>query len=463
MKHLTLIIAALCFSTLFYQQQIGLNLSLFSIISIGILWWHNKSKFKNQRTIIYATIYLVTAVLVFIHGSALSVFVNLFSFFTLVGSVSSNKNAIYVQWINGLYSVIAGYFQRRFDAPKTTEVSTTKKDIDIIHWIKLIGIPLVFVIIFMLLYKNGNPIFEDLITEINFDFINMQWILLTVLGYFLFNNINQPVTVEPATTLDSNTSNLLIESENTSEEKNKKDNQLGTTLLAFLNVLIIFYIITDATYLLTNIVDTANHLSTQVHNGINALIASIIIAILTILFFFRGDLNFYKKNKTTKQLSYLWIGLNIILIVLISIKNYQYVSAFGFTYKRLGVFAYLLLTFSGLITTFIKVFKIKNLWYLFRINTQVAFAICIMSATVNWDYSITKYNINNAKVLDLNYLIHLKGNNAKLLQTYAVQYKLSDRTTTRINKKWDKHNQELLNRDWQAYSLENFTNMSKSK
>ncbi len=463
MKHLILIIAALCFSTLFYQQQIGLNLSLFSLISIGILWWQNKSKFKNQTTIIYATIYLATAILVFIHGSALSVFANIFSFFTFAGSVSSNKNAIYVQWINGFYSVIAGYFHRKFDSETTTKDYTSKKDIDILHWIKLIGIPLVFVIIFMLLYKNGNPIFEDLITEINFDFINMQWILLTVLGYFLFNNINQPVTVEPAATLDSNTSNLLIESENTSEEKNKKDNQLGTTLLAFLNMLIIFYIITDATYLLTNIVDTANHLSTQVHNGINALIASIIIAILTILFFFRGDLNFYKKNKTTKQLSYLWIGLNIVLIVLISIKNYQYVSAFGFTYKRLGVFAYLLLTFSGLITTFIKVFKIKNLWYLFRINTQVAFAICIMSATVNWDYSITKYNINNAKVLDLNYLISLKGNNSKLLQKHALQHRLSNHTTTRINKKWTRHNQDLVNKDWQAYSLENFTNMSKSK
>ena len=463
MKHLILIIASLCFSTLFYQQQIGLNLSLFSLISIGILYWRNQHQFKANTTKIYTAVYLITAIFVFLHGSVLSVFANVFSFLTLVGSVSSNKNAIYVQWINGFYSVIAGYFHRKFESPTPSQEATLKKDIDILHWLKLIGIPLVFVIIFILLYKNGNPIFVDLITEINFDFINIQWILLTVLGYFLFNNINQPVTIEPATTLDSSTSNLLIESENTSEEQNKKDNQLGTTLLAFLNVLIIFYIITDATYLLTNTVDTANHLSTQVHNGINALIASIVIAILTILFFFRGDLNFYKKNKTTKQLAYLWIGLNIVLIVLISIKNYQYVSTFGFTYKRLGVFAYLLLTVSGLITTFIKVFKIKNLWYLFRVNTQVAFAICMISATVNWDYSITKFNINNAKVLDLNYLIQLKGNNAKLLQTYAVQYKLSDRTTTRINKKWYKHNQELLNRDWQAYRLENFTNRSKSK
>ncbi|QXP59927.1 DUF4173 domain-containing protein [Olleya sp. HaHaR_3_96] len=461
MKHLILIIASLCFSFLFYQQSIGLNLSLFSIISIGILWWHNKPQFKNQTTIIYASIYLITAILVFIHATALAIFTNIFSFFTLIGCVSSNKNSIYVQWINGFYSVIAGYFHRKFDNKDTPEQTILKKDIDILHWAKLVGIPLVFIIIFILLYKNGNPIFEDVITKINFNFINLQWSLMTVLGYFLLNNISQPATIEPATTLDLNTANLLIERKNTSEEKNKKDNQLGTTLLAFLNVLIVFYSITDLMYLLTNTVDSANHLSMQVHNGINALIASIVIAILTILFFFRSDLNFYKKNKTIKNLAYLWIGLNIILILLISIKNYQYVSAFGFTYKRLGVFAYLLLTFFGLITTFIKVFKIKNLWYLFRVNTQIAFAICILSATINWDYSITEFNINNAKVLDITYLIHLKGNNSTLLKTYAQQYKLSEPINTQINQKWTTHNQNLSLMNWQEYSLENFTNTTK--
>ncbi|QCE41850.1 DUF4153 domain-containing protein [Psychroserpens sp. NJDZ02] len=462
MKHLILIIASLCFSALFYQQTIGLNLSLFSIITIAILWWHNKPQFQNQTTIIYASIYLVTAILVFIQGTALAIFTNIFSFFTLIGSVSSNKNSIYVQWINGFYTVIAGYFHRKFDSDVTPVQTALKKDIDILHWVKLIGIPLVFIIVFILLYKNGNPIFEDVIAQINFDFINLQWILMTVLGYFLFNNISQPVTIEPATTLDLNTVNILIERKNTSEEKNKKDNQLGTTLLAFLNLLIVFYSITDVMSLLTNTVDSANHLSIQVHNGINALIASIIIAILTILFFFRSDLNFYKKNKTIKNLTYLWIGLNSILIVLISIKNYQYVSAFGFTYKRLGVFAYLLMTFFGLITTFIKVYKIKNIWYLVRVNSQIAFVICMLSATINWDYSITKFNINNAKVLDITYLIHLKGNNSQLLKTYAQQYTLSEPINSQINQKWTSHNQSLSLMNWQEYSLENFTNTSKT-
>src|SRR5690606_15083978 len=213
-----------------------------------------------------------------------------------------------------------------------------------------------------------------------FEFINFQWFLFSLLGFFLFNNIINPVQIHPATTKDLQTDNQLHPTGPLLLDQLKKEQQLGILLMALLNILLIFYSITDIYYLLNNDITSASDLSIQVHSGINTLIASIIVAILIILYFFRGNLNFYQDNVLLKNLSYTWIFLNIGLVVLIAIKNTEYVVVYGFTYKRIGVLTYLFLTLAGLITTFLKVRNVRNLWFLFRINTQVAFAILMVSS-----------------------------------------------------------------------------------
>ncbi len=455
MKHIKLIIASILFSTLFYNQQIGLNLSIFSVLSLVILAISNTHKFRNKITICYSIIYAFTAALVFIQHTNLSILANIIAFITLVGSVTESKSSIYVQWYNGIYTSIVGYFHRRFINQNIKEEETKKKTIDALHLTKLIGIPLVFIIGFIVLYKNGNPIFNDIISQINFDFINLQWLLFTALGYYLFSNIFSPVQIDSATNIDLQTSNTLRQSKVSSVEALKKEKQLGTTLLLLLNILIVFYIITDVISLTTTNSTHASVLSSQVHNGINTLIASIIIAIIIILYFFRGDLNFFKDNKMLKNLSYTWIFLNAVLVFLIATKNYNYIASFGLTYKRIGVNIYLFLTLIGLITTLLKVSKIKNSWYILRINTRIAFVLLILFSIMDWDYSITKYNINHAPSLDLNYLINLSNNNAVLLNEYRKSTNLNTEQSNRIFDKHRDYINTVNNRNWQEYTYSN--------
>ena len=463
MKQTTLIISSFLFSTLFYGQNIGLNISLFSLLTLLILIIGNTNKFKNRTTLTYALLYLLTAALVFFQHSFLSLIANIIVFFTLVGNITESKSSIFVNWLNGIYTSIAGFFHRNFDHNEKEEQPKFKKDIDLLHWVKLIGIPLVFIIVFILLYKNGNSVFNDLISQINFSFINIQWLLFSVLGYFLFSNIINPVHVEPATQSDLDAGNTLFKTDSFSEEKLKKEKQLGTTLMLLLNVLIIFYLVTDIIALNVSSSYDAVTLSSQVHNGINALIASIIMAIVIILYFFRGNINFYNDNKTLKFLAFAWIILNAVLVILIVIKNNDYVSAHGFTYKRLGVYIYLLLTFSGLITTFLKVLKIKNLLFLFRVNTQIAFVLLIALSTVNWDAFITKYNINNAESLDVNYLIHLSNNNSYILYDLREKGTLSSSNNQAIFIKHTAYLKDINTRNWQEYTFANFQEHSNSE
>jgi len=249
MKNITVLIASLFFSTLFYKQGIGLNLSLFSLLTVIILRLNNKNAFAKRSVILYSVLYLTTSITVFFYSSQLTIIANCVAFFTLIGSVSEPKSSIYVNWLNGVYTSIAGFFHRNFDYNEAEETPKLKQDIDLLHWVKIIGIPLTIIIIFIALYKNGNPVFNDFISKIDFSFINLQWILLTVLGYYLFNNIANPVLVDPATSIDLKVENTLLKNDNFSEEELKKENQLGTILMVLLNLLIIFYLVTDVSYI----------------------------------------------------------------------------------------------------------------------------------------------------------------------------------------------------------------------
>ncbi|MGC6430060.1 MAG: DUF4173 domain-containing protein [Jejuia sp.] len=456
MKHILLIIGALLFSTLFHKQSIGLNLSVFSLFSIIVLLIHNKKAFLQKTTIAYTLLYTISAISIFAYNNALAIVANAIAFVTLVGQVSTQNSSIYVNWLNGLYSFIAGFFHRNFDIHEATQKVEPKKKIDYLHLTKLIGIPLIVLIIFIALYKNGNPMFSDLINSIDFSFINLQWVLVAFCGYYLFYNISKPVIVNPATTKDLQIGNSLFLKAHFENEYLKKEHQLGFVLITALNFLIVLFLITDVSYLINSVNSSAPELSSQVHNGINALIASIIIAIIIILYFFRGDLNFYNKNKNLKLVAYTWMLLNAVLVINIVIKDIMYIYNFGLTYKRIGVLVYLLLTVIGLTTTFIKVKHLKNLWYLFRINTVTAFAILIVSCALNWDSLITTYNLNYAKSMDFNYLIELSNNNTFILKNYLDENDLELEQTLAIEQKYKTYVLKLKDNSWQESQFDTY-------
>lgn len=455
MKKLILFIGALLFSTLFYGKSIGLNLLLFSLLTIVILFINNKDDFKHRNTILFASIYLITGISIFFHDSTLSIIANCVAFFTLIGQLSESNSSIYVNWLNGIYTTIAGVFHRTFALKQEKSTEEPKQIIDYVHLAKIVLIPTAIVFIFIALYQNGNPIFSNLISKIDFSFINIQWLLVAGLGYYLFSNIYNPIDVEPATAKDLKTNNFLTKTETFSVNKLKQENQLGIVLISLLNALIVLYLITDIAFLTSPQDLRASVYSAQVHSGINALIASIVIAIIILLYVFRGNLNFYSENKALKKLAFTWIILNTLLVLSIVFKNGQYIYYFGLTYKRIGVMVYLTLSVIGLITTLLKINSIKNIWYLLRTNTKAAFVILIITSTVNWDYHITNYNFNYAQSMDFKYLLNLSNNNTLLLKRQAKVKPLDIHSIDLIEKKYNKYVYELRTNSWQELQYDN--------
>jgi Leucine-rich repeat (LRR) protein len=148
---------------------------------------------------------------------------------------------------------------------------------------------------------------------------------------------------------------------------------------------------------------------------VGILITSIILAITIILYYFRGRLNYKEGANHLKSLAILWIIQNAFMIFSTAYRTNMYVEEFGLSYKKIGVFVYLLLTFIGLITTFYKLRKSKSNWYLVRTNSWIWYALLILSPLLNWDVIITNFNLSKSfhekKALEKYYLADLSFKN----------------------------------------------------
>ncbi|MBC7616396.1 MAG: DUF4173 domain-containing protein [Pedobacter sp.] len=188
----------------------------------------------------------------------------------------------------------------------------------------------------------------------------------------------------------------------------KTENTIAIISFTGLNILLLFLNCIDISTLWMGNLGSLNF-SQALHGSTNALIISIAMAMLVILYFFNGNLNFYSKNKTIRFLAYGWMIQNSFLVLSVLCRDYHYIAMHGLTYKRIGVIVFSLLCMIGLFTVYLKVAKQQSLFYLFKMNGAIWFLLLLLSGTVNWDVFIVNYNIKNRSTaaLDINYLMSL--------------------------------------------------------
>ena len=128
------------------------------------------------------------------------------------------------------------------------------------------------------------------------------------------------------------------------------------------------------------------------------------------LFYFKGGFNFDKKAINLKKLVKTWILLNGVLIRSTIIKTSECVSFFGFTYTRLGVYTFLILTIIGLLISFVKIAKQKLNAFIFNQMIWYFFGTILLCSFVNWGNIITHYNITVNKGVEPIFLSGLNFN-----------------------------------------------------
>ncbi len=402
----SIIISVLLYSILFYKQSAGINFFIFNISIIGLLLFRNQALLKSTVWLSVAFGALLSSFFIYQYGSALAIVANMFSLFILsalsidtrtsfltslfltICSTGSSCVFMFIDWVNRKSKHIEGAYKRPF-------------------YVKLflIVIPFLIALLFFFFYQTANPLFYNFTKDINLDFISFAWICFTISGLLLMYGFFHNQKMKSVVNIDANAAISL-----TPEIASRKNflNGLmrldtetisGIVLFSMLNILLLFVNVLDVHFLWFDgkLPKGVDH-KAFVHDGIGTLITSIIVAIIIILFYFRGELNFYKKSKGIKLMTYIWIIQNIFMILSTAFRNEMYIDESGISYKKIGVYVYLILALVGLATTFIKVWKVKTNWYLFRVNAAVYFYFLVLSCVFNWDVIITDFNIKKHDV-----------------------------------------------------------------
>lgn len=438
-------ITVLFFSVLFYRQGVGLNYFIFAIILVGVSIYLDRTLFQTTQSRIASAGFLIATFFAMYYGNSLTITMSILSFFIFQTIRSWRHSSIIVALMTGFISVFGSVLFIIRGKLNSNKVNSRKLKLLDPKSNKWTAVLVVFIVAFafLKLYSSINPVFEVYIEDALYA-VSWGWFFFTLFSMILLYTFffpprflrkvmrmerNAATTIEQTDMINANLffgSTINYQSERFS----------AFLMFATLNLLLLLLIITDVNYLfIESTLPFELSYSDYVHSGVGAVILSIVLAILLIVFYYRGKLNFDDKSKAIKALTYTWIALNIILVVLTMVKNQLYIDAYALTYKRIGVYFYLLFSVIGLVLTGYKLYSHKSTWYLIKSNALSMYIVLIISCVVNWNLVVTKYNLQHNESPDYYYLNQLGHENYSILwDTAAYNYPYNTKVWLKLGK-----------------------------
>lgn len=410
------------FVALFYKENVGLNLGILSLVYSALTLFKTPEKNRTRTFMIL----LVTSVL---SGIAFAWYGDFASFLAVVSSLlllsyrSQNKRMKILLLIPVFVANCFTFICRVFNLDKWLPKQNASG-----LWQKILAfvlIPLIFISIFFGIYSAGSDHFASVFTNYELDVDFWQLLCICVLGFFIaFNYWNY--SVEKIIYKQ----NYILTNEFEDKDKIQKptysfldlnsERMSGIISLFCLNILLIAFIFTFNYEQFVEIPKTTIQLGEETHDRVNAVILSIIMAILVIMLYFKGGFNFDVKSKLLKLLAKIWIFLNVILIISAFVKNTEYIIDMGLTYKKMGVYAFLILSLIGLILTFIKIHTKKTNAYLFNSMSWYFYGTILACSYINWGGLITSQNMKRNDFA-INYHLQSINFSEKYLLKYAEE------------------------------------------
>jgi hypothetical protein len=464
-----LITGALLYNTIFWHENLGVNLLLFSMFIVFTIIFLYREVIYSKPFIISTIGVLITGVFVIYHNSSMAKFTHLISLFLLVGFANQLKikSIIYA-----LPTAVINYFNvPRVLWNKTSYLNNNSTRIKTIwRYTKLTLVPFLILVVFYIIFLNANPVFEKLSDNIwngigkwfelfftTFSFLRFLFFLwgLSIISWVIYK-IDIPYFRKKEEQLSDHIKRKRIKV--TTFEKSmgsqninpsfpflglKNEFRSASILIISVNLLLMVVNAIDINWIWFNFkYDKSVNLSQFVHEGTYLLILSTLLSIGILLYFFRKNQNFSPYRKRLIILSSAWIVQNLILVISVGIRNYHYIHHYGLAYKRIGVIIFLTLTLIGLITLFIKIRNQKSTYYLLRWNSWSVYASFIFMSMVNWDGVIIQHNISHTyqQNIDIEFLLSL-----------------SDKTLPII----DQNKQLLFGRNWENGTTYDFENLYK--
>jgi hypothetical protein len=447
---------AVLFNLLFWNEKLGLNTVLYDLFILSALFFMYPQALRHTTVRWLVLGHLICLAMLVFHNTLLSKI-------ALVGTIGLLVPfAEYVHrsaWFAGGSMVLNMVFMLATYVESALFLRSGKIRRKPISRIIRFGIlPLFILLIFFWIYSAANDAFNKLANQVLdqlgslienfFEIFSPQRLLFFLLGLFITGAALLKSRVNWFSQADAGHSDEMQRIRLPYKKRKKpslivqaimgrfargimalkNENTTGIISLLLLNLLLFSVNIVDINYLWFNFqYDETQPVYKMVHEGTELLIASIVLAMAILLFFFNGNLNFYRRNKWLKYGAYAWIVQNLILVISVAVRDYYYIAKHGLAYKRIGVLFFLFMVLVGLLTVAVKIANKKTGYYLWRVNAWAGIAILVLSTTIHWDEFIASYNLaRKDKVsLDIPFLLSLSDKTLPLLdQNRAVLQKM---------------------------------------
>lgn len=407
------IFGGIIFSYLFYQQQLGLNALVFSIILLIFMFIQYPTFFRNKFALLCTFGTLFSAFFIYWNNSTVSYYAYFISMFGIMAYKDEGNFTIFNYALTYIINFVSTPVVILNKDRKIIEKVDSETDLvedtytDKIKQILGYLVVVIIIIVFFFVYQDANPLFYQYTKNLSLFNIDYGFILFSLLGMIVLFTLFYKTAIRILFNIESKQSNDIYAEQflHTFLEKYK----LHTTVFLFvvLNIMLLFINSLDVNYLyLSHTMPKGITQAQFVHNGVGTLIFSIVLGASIICYLFKGELNFIQENKTIKLLVYAWIAQNIFMVISTLLRNNLYVQNCGLTGKRIGVYYYLFFTIIGLLFTAYKIHKQKTVYFLYATNTWIWYIILVISASVNWENIIFKDQIKRytkTGVLDYEY------------------------------------------------------------
>lgn len=418
-KYWTLL-AALGFGCIFYQQGIGVNYLLLSLLVQALLVLQDIRLLKEKQWWVGSVIAFSTAFSVVLIGSDLSIVAFCLSHFYLPAFAFRRTESVFVSFVFSLYSFISAIpmavikHGEKEAAPQVQGRATKGANLLAV----LISTALTFA--FFLLYRSASPLFKNFSQQLDFSWISIGWLFACCLGYIILKGLSTNERFEDLSIRDAKAL-LPLQKTEAAEEGDKSMYRTAGLLL---------FIILNLFQLLVNAMDVNNlyiaaalpegiTLSDFVHQAVFGIMATIVIALLCISYLFHSWFNFDSKGRMIVKVALLWLLQAQVMLLNTVVRNWWYIQSYQLTYLRVLVFVVLLVCSMAVYYSWQKLQHKQSNWYLFNALFKALVVVLFSCSLVDWDRIITAYNLKHCKHyenLDISYLVKLSNaNNDQLL------------------------------------------------
>ncbi|WP_205509412.1 DUF4153 domain-containing protein [Longitalea arenae] len=441
---------AVLFNLVFWNEKLAINTVLFDAFLLSALFYLYPQARRSAAVNWLLLGHLVCLAMLVVHNTELSKIAFFITLLLVAGFAEYSHRSVWYaggSMLMNIVMVVASFVE-----PIRFSRKPAVKGKGFSRLIRFAVFPLILLVVFFCIYRVANSVFSSIAAQIGvqlelffshfFDFFSWQRLLFLLLGLLITGSILLKSKLDYFSVREAGLNDGLQRTRKTLHEKRsgaffqfvelimgkmasgmlslKNENTTGIISLLLLNVLLLVVNAIDLNFLWLHFqYKTGEPVYKMVHEGTELLIVSIVLAMVILLFFFKGNLNFYKRNKWLKYGAYAWIIQNAMLVGSVFLRDYYYILRHGLAYKRIGVLFFLLMVLVGLLTVFLKIWSRKTNYFLFRVNAWAGIVILVLATTIHWDEFIAAYNLKRQNTVDLDvpFLLSLSDKTLPLLDT----------------------------------------------